>query len=195
VTCSDPTTPSCSSARWSATRSQPAGSRGQLRELLDELSWAGPDPALLEAARRGLLRQSRDPFGAAGTAMHDAENELVDRPPAPPAEEVAKLEAATPATIAEVVREAAGTMILTVPEDVDVDDELFGPCPWSEGVGDPPVPGRTHKGSGLSRRRTRLVVGDDAVGVRFADGEWWRVGYDEVEAACWYEDGVRELMT
>jgi zinc protease len=176
---------------------EPAGQVAlALRGLIDELSTSGPDPALLDAARRRLLRSFRDPLGAAGTAMLDAENELIDRPSPPLEEVVDQLDAATPASVAEIVGEAAQTLILTVPEDVDVDDELFGPCPRSEEQGDPPVTGRTYRESGLSpRRRARLVVGDDAVGVRFADGEWWRVGFDEVEAACWYEDGVRELMT
>lgn len=166
-----------------------------LRELLDQVSGAGPDPDLLDAARRRVLRRFRDPLAAPASAVHEAESELIGHAPRSLEEDVAILEAATTGTIAAVVHEAAGTLIVTVPEDAEVDDELFGPCPRSETSDDAPVAGRSFKESRIGMRRATLVVGDDAVGMRFSDGTWWRVGYDEIEAACWYDDGLRELMT
>jgi zinc protease len=175
---------------------EPAGKVATaLRELLDELGERGPDPALLDSARQRMLRQYRDPLAAAGTAVADAEDELTGRPFTPLEDDLIRVEAATPASIATVVSAAADTFILTVPGDVDVDDNLFGPCERSETESDPPVGGTSYKESRVGRRRATLVVGDDAVGLRFGDGEWWRVDYHEVEAACWYEDGTRELMT
>ncbi|MCC5947260.1 MAG: insulinase family protein [Nitriliruptoraceae bacterium] len=175
---------------------EPAGRAAlAVRDLLAELSESGPDPALLDAARRKVLRQFRDPLAAVGTALWEAEGALIDAEITSLEDDVATLEAATTDTIATIVGAAFETLIMTVPDDVDVDDELFGPCPRSETEGDAPVTGRSFKESRISRRRTTLVVGDEAVGMRFSDDTWWRVDYDQVEAVCWYDDGLRELMT
>lgn len=173
-----------------------------LGQMLDELGERGPDPALLDSARRRMLRQYRDPVAAVGSAVHAAECELTGYPDRPIAEDVETLEATTPAAIAEVVAEARGTFLLAVPEEVDVDDDVFGPCERAlpldqreRAESDPPLTGETFREARIGRRRASLVVGDEAVGLRFGDGNWWRLAYDDVAAACWYEDGARELMT
>lgn len=162
-------------------------------EMLDELAEHGPAPDLFDAARRKLLRDYRDPRAAAGSAVYLAECALTGLPVPDLAEDLAEIEGAAPADVADVVRESAATLVLTVPEGVDLDEARFGDC--DEEPTDDPVDGVAHKEARIGRKRGTLVVGDDAVGIRFGDGSWWRVGYDDVAAVVWYADGTRELMT
>jgi zinc protease len=165
-----------------------------LVELLTNLGRRGPDHALLESARRRLLRQYREPLAGVSSAVSEAEYELTGFPSEPIEQEVAAVEAASPAAVAEVIASAAPTLVLTVPEEIDLNKEVYGACePTPED--DRPVEGIAFRESRLGRRRAQLVVGAGAVGLRFADGSWWRLSYDEVEAAVWYDDGSRELMT
>jgi hypothetical protein len=78
------------------------------------------------------------------------------------------LEAATPATVGEFLAAAAPSLLLTVPADVDVDEDVSGACDQLRD--DPPVEGTVHEEARIGRHRAALVVGDEAVALRFGDG-------------------------
>jgi zinc protease len=165
----------------------------ELGALVDELGTRGPAEELFEAARRRFRRSWTDPTAAASSAVMVAEGELIGRDLSDLVAEVAQLDDADPAAVAAIVGQAAGSLRLTVPEGVDLDEDAFGDCALP--FGGTPVTGSTHPEARFGRQRRQLVVGEDALGLRFGDGDWLRVPYDDVTVAVHYDDGTRELIT
>jgi zinc protease len=165
----------------------------ELASLLDELATRGPAAELFEAARTRFRRTWTDPTAAAGSAVMAAEGELIGRDMSDLDAELAEIDAADAAAIAVIVGPAAGSLRLTAPEGVDLDEAVFGDCALPFGGG--PVTGSTHGEARFGRHRNQLVVGEDALGLRFADGDWLRLPYEDVAVAVHYDDGSRELVS
>jgi zinc protease len=165
----------------------------EIGALLDELGTRGPAAELFEAARTRFRRSWTDPTTAASSAVMAAEGELIGRDMSDLDAELAEIEAADAAAITAIVGRAAGSLRLTVPEGVDLDEEVYGDCALP--FGGVPVTGSTHPEARFGRQRRQLVVGADALGLRFGDGDWLRMPYDEVAVAIHYDDGSRELVS
>jgi len=178
------------------------GRRGTEREVLGLLLGVfhavadnGPTTDELGYDREGAAAYARDPRSIDDQVVEAAVAHLfgVDRPS--PSARLAELDRLTPAEVAEAMRRSLSSALVLVPEDVEL--HRPGYTRWPESTGAPA------QGRSLRRRLwgseappgSRLVLGDEAVSVVFADGEHMTVRYDEAVAVGVDPGGTYRVLT
>jgi predicted Zn-dependent peptidase len=170
--------------------------RDEVLAIIEHLAESGPAPEELERelARRSWLKES--PAEQPSRLFYHAAGELTGEP-VPDDEYDSAFSALTLTTVAEAFAEAASSLLLIEPPDLDPPPpsmklQQYPLVPTAE------VSGRTYplKGFALRPRKNRptIVAGDDGVALK-VEGPGTTVRFDECTASLRWSDGTRGLWS